>query len=139
MKPYTAVTALEWAPAPYNDNGGRRVNEDDMTYTREALIFSMTDGLIKTFVVEPNGHVTPVDQHVEINAGIISSISWKDNLIVAGDTLGTLYTYNLKTKRSTNFSTGKGLVRKIRFSPSNSHSVLVLFNEEFGVWDLDHT
>jgi len=58
--------------------------------------------------------------------------------MVAGDTLGNLIIYNFRTKKSTNISTGKGLVRKIKFSPGLLHHVVVLFNDEFGIWDLDH-
>lgn len=43
------------------------------------------------------------------------------------------------------FSTNKGLIRRIRFSPSRlgsgpeSYQILVLFNEgEFGIWDIAH-
>ncbi|PRP73144.1 hypothetical protein PROFUN_03458 [Planoprotostelium fungivorum] len=145
MKPFTAVTSLEWAPSPYTENGWSnsqakrsQVMEDDNSYVREAFIFSMTDGAIKTFVVEANGHVASLDIMMDISANIISSIAWKDHLVVAGDTLGNLIIWNFKTKKATNISTGKGLVRKIKFSPSLFHHIVVLFNEEFGIWDLDH-
>ena len=38
------------------------------------------------------------------------------------------------------FETNKGLVRRIKFSPSpTSHQVLVLFHDgDFGIWDLDY-
>eukprot|EP01117_Protostelium_nocturnum_P013824 TRINITY_DN5202_c0_g1_i1.p1 TRINITY_DN5202_c0_g1~~TRINITY_DN5202_c0_g1_i1.p1 ORF type:complete len:1237 (+),score=394.46 TRINITY_DN5202_c0_g1_i1:56-3712(+) len=147
MKPYSAVTSLEWAPyyeagkTSAGSNPSKAQREGDLNYIREVFVFSLTDGTLKAFTVEPNGNVVNYELQTDINASIVSSIAWKNFLMVAGDTMGNLYCWNFRTKRMQTFSTGKGLVRKIRFSPSNSvHHILVLFNEgDFGIWDLDYS
>lgn len=60
--------------------------------------------------------------------------------MVGGDVSGNIHIWNFLNKKSFVFSTNKGIIKRIRFSPSSTHhQILVLFNEgEFGIWDLDH-
>lgn len=110
---------------------------------REQFVFSNPDGTLYFFQVD-NNQVTPLpSMKVEPGVGIVASIAWKDNLLVAGDTNGTIVSYHLDKKRPQMFETGKGLVRRIRFGPATDgdtgfHNILVLFNDgDFGIWDLE--
>ena len=49
--------------------------------------------------------------------GSVTCISWKSDLIVRGDSEGNINVYNVKTRECKNSNTGRGCVRKIRFSP----------------------
>ena len=112
---------------------------------REQFVFSNPDGTLYFFQVE-NNQVTPLpSMKVEPGIGIVASIAWKDNLLVAGDTNGLIVSYQLdKRTKPQSFETGKGLVRRIRFGPappgaSGYHNILVLFNDgDFGIWDLEY-
>ena len=110
---------------------------------REQFVFSNPDGTLHFFQVE-NSQVQPLPgMKVEPGIGIVASIAWKDNLLVAGDISGTIMSYHLEKKKSHTFETGKGLVRRIRFGPAGQgttgyHNILVLFNDgDFGIWDLE--
>lgn len=112
---------------------------------REQFVFSNPDGTLFFFQVE-NNQVTPLpSMKVEPGVGIVASIAWKDNLLVAGDTNGVIISYQLdKRSKPQTFETGKGLVRRIRFGPATEgtlgyHNILVLFNDgDFGIWDLEY-
>lgn len=112
---------------------------------REQFVFSNPDGTLYFFQVE-NNQVTPMpSMKVEPGIGIVASIAWKDNLLVAGDTNGLIVSYQLdKRSKPQTFETGKGLVRRIRFGPAAEgtlgyHNILVLFNDgDFGIWDLEY-
>lgn len=69
----------------------------------------------------------------------ISFNNRKDEFLVGGDVSGNIHVWNFLNKKSFAFSTNKGIIKRIRFSPTAQHQILVLFNEgEFGIWDLDH-
>ena len=53
--------------------------------------------------------------------GSVTCISWKSDLIVRGDSEGNINVYNVKTRECKNSNTGRGCVRKIRFSPGKNN------------------
>ena len=57
----------------------------------------------------------------EANMGTVTCISWKSDLIVRGDSEGNINIYNVKTRECKNSNTGRGSVRKIRFSPGKNN------------------
>lgn len=126
------VTALDWCPTQGTPTGAG-------VRPREQFMFVLADGTTHQHSVGDGG-VTVVPFQGEVGTGIISSIAWKDSLLVSGDTAGTIHCYNLETKRALVFNTNKGLVRNIVFAPGDKgHQILVNFSEgEFGVWDVDH-
>eukprot|EP01114_Cavostelium_apophysatum_P016161 TRINITY_DN4543_c0_g1_i5.p1 TRINITY_DN4543_c0_g1~~TRINITY_DN4543_c0_g1_i5.p1 ORF type:complete len:1158 (+),score=259.94 TRINITY_DN4543_c0_g1_i5:107-3580(+) len=138
MKPYSQVTALEWAPlkatSPFEKSAANEVKVN-----KEEFIFTLPDGSLHYFSVE-EGVVNSSEMLADLGSGIVLSLAWKNDFIVAGDTIGTLHCWNTRTKTSQVFSTNKGLIRRIRFSPSpQTHQIMVLFNEgDFGIWDIDH-
>lgn len=141
MKPFSQVTALEWSPLQHSS---LFPFETDNTYShnnfiKEHFVFTLPDGSLRYYTVE-NNNVTSSDIQADLGMGIISTLAWKGNLLVSGDTVGTIHVWNFSTRKSQVFATNKGLIRRLRFSPSQrSNQVMALFNEgEFGIWDLDH-
>ena len=57
----------------------------------------------------------------EANMGTVTCISWKSDLIVRGDSEGNINIYNVKTRECKNSNTGRGSVKKIRFSPGKNN------------------
>ena len=57
----------------------------------------------------------------EANMGSVTCISWKSDLIVRGDSEGNINVYNVKTRECKNSNTGRGCVKKIRFSPGKNN------------------
>jgi len=130
-----------------------------MPTIKEQFVFSTPDGALHFYSVD-NNQITATQMHVDVGIGVVSSLAWKDNFLVSGGTSGAIQCYNIDKKKlqcviflSTTrqphltfvlyfsvFETHKGLVKRIRFSPSpTSHQVLVLFNDgDFGIWDLDY-
>lgn len=112
--------------------------------TREQFVFSNPDGTLHFFQVENNQVQALPGMKAEPGIGIVASIAWKDNILVAGDTNGTIVSHHLEKKKAHTFETGKGLVRRIRFGPATEgstgyHNILVLFNDgDFGIWDLEY-
>ena len=53
--------------------------------------------------------------------GSVTCISWKSDLIVRGDSEGNINIYNVKTRECKNSNTGRGCVKKIRFSPGKNN------------------
>lgn len=129
MKPFSQITSLEWAPM--------KGEATSTSAAKEQFVFTLPDGSIRYFSVF-NGIVTPIEMTADLGMGVISSLAWKDDILVSGDTVGTLHVWNLATKKSSAYATNKGLIRRIRFAPT-SKQIIVLYNEgDIAIWDLEH-
>jgi hypothetical protein len=56
-------------------------------------------GSLRFFVVN-NGTVAAAEVQADLGMGIISSLAWKGDLLVSGDTTGALHCWNFATKKS---------------------------------------
>lgn len=70
---------------------------------KEEFVFTLPDGSTRSYIVENNNIVQNDLLHADLGIGIISSLAWKDDWLVSGDTLGTIHCWNLLTKKSTYF------------------------------------
>ena len=60
----------------------------------------------------------------------MTAIAGKGGLIVAGDALGSIHFWDLKTRQHRAFMTNRGAVRRVIFAPEGGgHNILVLFRE----------
>ncbi|GFY16613.1 WD repeat-containing protein 11 [Trichonephila clavipes] len=157
-KNYPIVTALEWSPGHYKktqsslDLSFDKVKElsgsnhsvatdgentpKAVSYTKEHLVFTDTNGQLYHFSVEGNvvkhGSVIPADA-----MGSVTCIAWKGDHIVLGDVDGNLNIWNLKGKISKGIATHRGWIKKIRFGPGKGNmKILVLYNDGVDVWDV---
>eukprot|EP01097_Dermamoeba_algensis_P003902 TRINITY_DN2638_c0_g1_i2.p1 TRINITY_DN2638_c0_g1~~TRINITY_DN2638_c0_g1_i2.p1 ORF type:complete len:817 (+),score=202.85 TRINITY_DN2638_c0_g1_i2:1217-3667(+) len=131
------ITALEWAPLEKSDLQDVAEGKN----VQERFIFTLPDGSIHFYTINRRTMIMSPLQ-VELSTGIISSIAWKDQYLVSGDTVGTIHCWNLLERKSTVFTTNKGLVKRIKFAPGDDdvHLIIVMFQEgDFGIWDLDHS
>jgi WD repeat-containing protein 11 len=144
---HTQITALEWSPTttviPPSSVHANHVIPTPLTPSpsptfREQFVFCTPDGGVHFNVVESN-QITSQQTQVDIGIGVVSSIAWRDNLLVFGGATGAIQVFNLEKRKMQSFETNKGLVRRLKFSPSSGSHVLVLFNDgEFGIWDVEH-
>ncbi|GFS29359.1 WD repeat-containing protein 11 [Nephila pilipes] len=157
-KNFPIVTALEWSPGHYKktqssldlsfdkiketSGSNHSVGTDGenapktVSYTKEHLVFTDTNGQLYHFSVEGNvvkhGSVIPADA-----MGSVTCIAWKGDHIVLGDVDGNLNIWNLKGKVSKGISTHRGWIKKIRFGPGKGNmKILVLYNDGVDVWDV---
>ncbi|XP_035227058.1 WD repeat-containing protein 11-like isoform X2 [Stegodyphus dumicola] len=157
-KNFPIVTALEWSPGYFKkthssldlsfDKGKDSntptldcpsenfITPKTVTYTKEHLVFTDTNGQLYHFSIEGNvvkhASVMPADQAV----GSVTCIARKGDYIVLGDVDGNLNIWCLKGNISKGISTHRGWIKKIRFGPGKGNmKILVLFNDGVDVWD----
>jgi WD40 repeat protein len=91
---FSQITALEWSPNPIILPA---VGANPASI-REQFVFSTPDGALHYYAVE-NNQLTPIQMHVDVGIGIVSSLAWKDNLLVSGGTTGSIQCYNMEKKK----------------------------------------
>ncbi|EGC36790.1 hypothetical protein DICPUDRAFT_87252 [Dictyostelium purpureum] len=136
FKPFVHIVGLEWLP-PREDSEVELSSDFSKYEAKEQFTFIMQDGTIKNCTIESNS-VTLQDVHVDLGP-LQSCFASKRDYLVSGDMGGTLHCWNSAKKKLHTFSTHRGPIKKIRFSPNaSSNEILVLFsNGEFGIWDLN--
>lgn len=98
FKPFAQVVALEWALPPVE------YPEASPLSLKEQFVFtSATDGSVRFFTVEPGGTnnvvITATELSVDLGAGNVSSLAWKGDYLVSGDTAGTIHCWNMEKKK----------------------------------------
>lgn len=76
--------------------------------------------------------------HGDYSHGYLTSIAWKENVVVLGFQDGNLLIWDLKKKESKSKQThSKEVVRKIKFGPGKGNpNFLVLYKDYLEMWDL---
>ncbi len=97
MKPFSQITSLEWSPV--RTPATEVTTRDNSKVIKEQFVFALPDGTLRFFAVN-NGVVTPAEVPADLGMGIISSLAWKDDLLVSGDTAGSIHSWNFNTKKS---------------------------------------
>ena len=69
--------------------------------------------------------------------GSITTLAYKMEIIVFGDTEGSITGWDLRSGQTRKYSTGRGFVKKIRFAPGKENmKLLVLYHDGVDVIDL---
>ena len=107
------------------------------------------DGSVRLLQVESN-EVQQMRAGLTVPTPFTSAISWREHLLVCGDTTGALFVTNLLDKRvryglevfkfslsnltwRSAIQTNRGVIRKIRFSDRGRHVLLFFQDGDFGV------
>ncbi|KAF4521502.1 hypothetical protein B566_EDAN001802 [Ephemera danica] len=126
-------------PATTPDASGRTSMDltEKQLVAREHFVFTDTESQLFHFSVEGNAMKDGIKIPPEGGVGGITSIAFKNDLIVQGDTDGLLNIWDLKARSSRNVHTGRGAVRKMRFAPGKGNlRLLLLYNDGVDVIDL---
>ncbi|XP_075922520.1 WD repeat-containing protein 11 isoform X1 [Petromyzon marinus] len=103
---------------------------------REHFVFTDSNGVIYHFTVEGTSVKEGARIPPDASMGSISSIAWKGDVLVLGDSDGNLNFWDLKAKLSRGIPTHRGWVRRLRFAPGKGNSrLLVLYNDGIEIWD----
>eukprot|EP01133_Synstelium_polycarpum_P007218 gene7218-8382_t len=138
FKPYHSVVGLEWAP-PREDSEVALSSDAARYEAREQFYFVNSESSPKCCTIEANSVSLADIPHADFGGGLITAFTCKRDLLVAGDSAGTLHVWSIdRAKRIHSISTHKGAIRKIRFAPSpTTFEILVLFaSGDFCIWDL---
>jgi len=145
-KKFPHITALEWSPlhtARVKKSGSTSPSEEvakeqkTKEVSKEHIVMTDHDGQLYHFTVE--GHTIKDGTKIpaETGLGTITCISWKSDMIVRGDTEGNVNIWNMKTRQSKNIHTGRGMVKRMSFSPGkNNMKILVLYEDGVQIWDV---
>uniref|UniRef100_A0A1B6I9I5 WD repeat-containing protein 11 n=1 Tax=Homalodisca liturata TaxID=320908 RepID=A0A1B6I9I5_9HEMI len=152
-KKFPFVTALEWSPvhsvkslqaktvqrksiedstiiSPVSESGSELV-------AKEHLVFSDTESHLYHFSVDGSTVRDGIKIPPESGVGMITCIAFKSNQIVQADVDGSLNIWDLKSRSSRNSHTGRGWIRKIRFSPGKGNlKLLILYSDGVDIVDL---
>jgi len=146
-KKFPHITALEWSPlhtarvkksgsvSPCEKEGSKEQNTKEVT--KEHIVLTDHDGQLYHFTVE--GHTIKDGTKIpaETGLGTITCICWKSDMIVRGDTEGNVNIWNMKTRQSKNIHTGRGMVKRMSFSPGkNNMKIIVLYEDGVQIWDV---
>jgi len=137
FKPFVHIVGLDWLP-PKEDSEMSLSSEASRYDAKEQFTFLLQDGVIKTCTIEQNS-VTLNDVQADLGGGLQSCLAIKRDFLVSGDSSGNIHAWNSTKKKLHTFSTHRGAIKKIRFSPlPDSNEIMVLFGSgEFGIWDLN--
>ncbi|KAF2071396.1 hypothetical protein CYY_007290 [Polysphondylium violaceum] len=137
FKPFVHIVGLDWLP-PKEDSEMSLSSESSKYDAKEQFTFLMQDGILKTCTIEQNS-VTLNDVQADLGGTLQSCFTIKRDFLVSGDSSGNIHAWNATKKKLHTFSTHRGPIKKIRFSPHpESNEIMVLFSSgEFGIWDLN--
>jgi len=142
-KKFPHITALEWSPlhtSRVKKSGSISPGEKEQNMkevTKEHILLTDHDGQLYHFTVEGNTIKDGTKIPAETGLGTITCISWKADMIVRGDTEGNVNIWNMKTRQSKNIHTGRGMVKRMSFSPGkNNMKIIVLYEDGVQIWDV---
>eukprot|EP00698_Gefionella_okellyi_P024526 TRINITY_DN8678_c0_g1_i1.p1 TRINITY_DN8678_c0_g1~~TRINITY_DN8678_c0_g1_i1.p1 ORF type:complete len:1078 (-),score=210.28 TRINITY_DN8678_c0_g1_i1:854-4087(-) len=126
------ITAMEWSPL----EGDMPAAGPPPMPVKEQFVVAGTDGTLRHFVIQDGIITQSPKAYLDLQTNVVCSMAWKNDVLVCGDTIGTMYMWNFRSRKSSTLSTHRGLVRRIRFAPGTSPRALVLFGDgDVGVWD----
>src|SRR5699024_591821 len=106
------------------------------TAVRENFVLTNADCELYHFSVTGN-FVKQISSTSDMNNGSITSIAWKSDLLVLGDSDGNINVWFLKEKESKTIPTERGWVKRIRFSPGRgNHKCLILYADGVDIFDM---
>lgn len=158
-KKFPFVTALEWSPIHSIKSLQTKKKADDSVsvitsatspvgepstnvahadlVAREHLVFSDTESQLYHFSVEGSVVRDGIKIPPEAGVSLVTCIAFKSNQIVQADVDGCLNIWDLKARSSRNVHTGRGWVRKMRFSPGKGNlKLLILYSDGVDIVDL---
>lgn len=133
--PATAIGASPFMPR----RAGRR-SEGAGSRVRERLVMAVADGGYIAYTVT-NGEITSARLDVPSSPSRISSMAFKGSVMVSADVHGNLLRYDFgeEVSRPIVYTTSRGAIRKVVFSPGRSLQMMVHFGDgDFGIWNLEH-
>jgi WD40 repeat protein len=156
LLPFTNITALEWCPNRISINkrastdniqpsvdasNSTTSSEQDISVSKksakEHFYFTTADGSLHFYHIEDGKVYADTKKPKIFSYNQIFALAWKNDYLVSGDSMGNINYWEINNKRNRTFSTHRGLIRKILFSP-DSNNILVHFAEgDFAIWDLE--
>jgi len=104
---------------------------------KEHIVLTDQDGQLYHFSVEGNSIKDGTKIPAESGLGTVTTICWKSDLIIRGDSEGNINIWNVKTRQSKNINTGNGSIKRMRFSPGKQNmKLLVLHPDCVAIWDV---
>ena len=113
-------------------------SSDVHTLTKENFVIASSSGDLFHYSVE-NILIKEISViHGDYSHGYLTSIAWKENVVVLGFQDGNLLIWDLKRKESKSKQTqSKEVVKKIKFGPGKGNpNFLVLYQDSLEMWDL---
>jgi WD40 repeat protein len=108
------------------------------TQNKEYFSFVVPDGTLYIYRVEKNDFVQDKVKTKVFASSPTSCLAWKNEFLIAGDAAGVITTMEFDKKRSRSTNTGKGAIRKIRFSPDNNFISVVFSSGLFSIYELEN-
>lgn len=96
------ISSIEWADSSFSE--------------KESFIFVCPDGKVHRYKIEDNA-IVQVSQLYDISLKSVTTIAWKENLIVFGDATGVVVYLDTSTNTLHSFQTNS-YVRKVQFEPT---------------------
>ncbi|XP_073998789.1 WD repeat-containing protein 11-like isoform X2 [Rhodnius prolixus] len=130
-KKFPFVVALEWSPihsvkSIQSKKKDTELGRDGRPFVREHLVFSDTESKLYHFNVEEDGIKDGIKIPPESGVGMVTSIAFKANQIVQGDSDGSLSMWDLKARSSKQVNTNRGAIRYLRFAPGKTNLKLII-------------
>ena len=113
--------ALQQLEANTSGQKTQKQSSSQVQSGKEHILLTDTVGQVYHFTVDAGSIRDGTKIPAEANMGSVTCISWKSDLIVRGDSEGNINIYNVKTRECKNSNTGRGCVKKIRFSPGKNN------------------
>eukprot|EP00051_Salpingoeca_urceolata_P002385 m.49699 g.49699 ORF g.49699 m.49699 type:complete len:1133 (-) comp12095_c0_seq1:65-3463(-) len=102
---------------------------------KEHFVVTTPDGHLCHFTVEGSIVRNGVRIQSEPSLASTTSLSWKGDYIVTGDTAGVLHFWSLKGRSSKSVSTGRGAIKGLSFNPGRQSHFLVLYSNGVDIWN----
>ncbi|EDV20115.1 uncharacterized protein TRIADDRAFT_10380, partial [Trichoplax adhaerens] len=104
--------------------------------TVEHFVYISGEGVLYHFMI--NGNTIKDGSKIPGGGGVstVNDMVWKNDLIIMGDTDGSLIVWDLKARLSRVVQSHRGSIRRLRISPGKGNlKVVLLFNDGVDIWD----
>ncbi|KAK9508466.1 hypothetical protein O3M35_006019 [Rhynocoris fuscipes] len=141
-KKFPFVVALEWSPihsvkSMQSRKKSEELGRDGRPFIREHLVFSDTESKLYHFNVEEDGIKDGIKIPPESGVSMVTSIAFKANQIVQGDSDGSLSMWDLKARSSKHVNTNRGAIRYLRFAPGKTNlKLIILYSDGLDIANL---